>query len=442
MPANNSRLERIMPLVGATILGGLLGALGTAPFVQLADGARSTMALFAELQQQRPEILGPIVYEGEGVVTRDPAAMQPGNTLVQGIMPGGAQIRLLSPDGSELHRWNADFFAIWPDADEVFSAVAVPKSENHYFIQGMSPLPDGSIVLNFGNLGAVRLDACSNLMWRSDRPTHHSVTPTAEGNFWIPGVIDADATDPAYLPTEVTATDIETMLADSTSKAYNNSVVLFAPDGRVLKEFSVLEAVYDAGLEHAIYASMQEVLADPLHVNDIELVTPALAARIDGVVPGDLLISIREMQMLAILDQEDGRLKWHQQGPFLRQHDPDITPEGFIELFNNRSQTIRPGIETSQVMRIDPATGAAQVMAPLGRADRFFSNIMGAHETQPNGNRLIAETMAGRVFEVTPTGEIVWDLRMTYDSESAALLTNATRLPTDYFDAGSLRCPA
>lgn len=440
MAEKTNTFERSILLVGATVLGGLLGALGSEPFVYLAQGARDTATFVTEMTRERPEILGPITYEGEGVVTAVPAAMQPGNTLVQGIMPGGTQVRLLAPEGGELHRWTADFFKIWPDANETITSVAVPQSQNHYFIQGMAPLPDGSIVLNFGNLRAVRLDACSNVIWRSDRPTHHSVTPTPEGNFWIPGVIDIHDTDPAYLPTDVSADDITRMLGDSTSKAYNNSVVLFSPDGEVLKEFSVLKAVYDAGLEHAIYSSMQEILPDPTHVNDIEVVTPALAGRIDGVAPGDLLVSLRDMSMLVILDQNDGHLKWYRQGPFLRQHDPDITPEGFIEVFNNRATSIRPGVDTSQIMRIDPATNTTQVMAPHGRDDRFYTYIMGSHETQPNGNRLIAESVAGRVFEVTPTGSIVWDLRLAYDDEFAALLTNAMRLPTDFFDEDVLQC--
>ena len=40
---------------------------------------------------------------------------------------------------------------------------------------------------------------------------------------------------------------------------------------------------------------------------------------------------------------------------------------------------------------------------------RFFSDHAGGVQRQPNGNTLICEAVNGRVFEVTPGGEIVWD---------------------------------
>ena len=39
----------------------------------------------------------------------------------------------------------------------------------------------------------------------------------------------------------------------------------------------------------------------------------------------------------------------------------------------------------------------------------FFSATRGGCQEQPNGNILIAESNKGRVFEITPAGEIVWE---------------------------------
>ena len=38
----------------------------------------------------------------------------------------------------------------------------------------------------------------------------------------------------------------------------------------------------------------------------------------------------------------------------------------------------------------------------------FYSALLAGAERLPNGNTLICESMKGRVFEVTPEGEIVW----------------------------------
>ena len=39
----------------------------------------------------------------------------------------------------------------------------------------------------------------------------------------------------------------------------------------------------------------------------------------------------------------------------------------------------------------------------------FFSHYISGAQRQPNGNTLICEGSNGRIFEVTPAGEIVWE---------------------------------
>jgi len=221
---------------------------------------------------------------------------------------------------------------------------------------------------------------------------------------------------------------------------YNNTVMLVDANGDVLMEHSVLEAVYDAGLEHLIYASQQEKITDPTHINDIDLVNAATAAKIEGVDPGDLMISVRSMNMIAIMDPDTGELKWHEEGPWFRQHDPDMTEDGNIEIFNNRSLKLGGDVRYSQIVSFDPATSETTVLHPKGKEDRFYSRIMGAHQKLENGNRLIVESSLGRVFEVTENGEVVWDYRQPYDDEYASLIAYAKRLPNDYFK-GELTCP-
>lgn len=439
---NGDRIGRIMLFAAGFTLAGLAGALGMSPFNELASGARATVGLITEVSSDRPTMLMPIAYPGEQLVTIDKEAIQPGLTLIQGIMPGGNQVRLISSDGRELHRWRADFFKIWPDAAKVFGSDPIPATENHYFIQGMHPFADGSLLVSFGQLGTAKLDKCSNLVWRTDRQTHHSITATNDGQFWIPGAISVFDTSEDLFPAGLNAEKLHAMAGDNLSKAFNNSVLLVNAKGIVERELSVLRAVKEAGLENALYTSLQEVPQDPIHLNDIEIVTEPLAAKIGGVEEGDLLLSIREMNMLAIIDDETGELKWEKQGPWLRQHDLDITPDGKIEIFNNRSKTIGDWVKGSQILAFDPATDEVEVLYPVGSEDNFYSHIMGAHQALPNGNRMIVESTAGRVFEVTPAGEIVWDYRLPYDDEAASLFSYAIRVPEDFYKGEDLSCPS
>jgi hypothetical protein len=421
------------------VAGGLLGALDSSPFRELADGARDTGRFVAEMRQVRPDILEATSDFRSGIVVHDPQRAQEGYTLIQGLLPGGPQVRLIDMDGKEVHRWNIDFFDIWTDPIHVVPQGNLPKSTMHYHTQGFWPLSDGSIVANFAGLGVARLDQCGEPIWSLDRMGHHSVTPTEDGKYWIPGHISVYETPEDLLPTGIDADQIARGLV-GTLKNYNNSLMLVDSNGEVEKEFSVLQAMVDAKLEHALYSSLTEVLVDPTHINDIEIVTPALANKIEDVVAGDLLVSVREMHMLAIFDQNDGHLKWYRQGNWVRQHDIDITPDGNIEIFNNRSRAIGNWVNGSQILTYDPTTDGTNILLPIGPEDNFYSWIMGTHQSLDNGNRLIAEALAGRSFEVTPQGDVVWEFRMPYDDETASLFEMVMRVPYDYFESINWTC--
>ncbi|RPF71063.1 hypothetical protein [Aurantiacibacter spongiae] len=165
MANSGSTMERLFVLFASVAAGGLLGGLGVSPFPQIAEGARTTVEAARGALADRPDILLPIRYSGSGLVANDPARSQSGLTLVQGLLPGGPQVRLLDHDGNELHRWDVDFFRIWPDADGIIPTRRIPVSKNNYVTQGMWPMRDGSLIVNLTGLGSARIDACSNTVW-------------------------------------------------------------------------------------------------------------------------------------------------------------------------------------------------------------------------------------------------------------------------------------
>jgi uncharacterized repeat protein (TIGR02543 family) len=50
----------------------------------------------------------------------------------------------------------------------------------------------------------------------------------------------------------------------------------------------------------------------------------------------------------------------------------------------------------------------------LGNEKLFFSNLMSSAQRLPNGNTLVTEADPGRVFEVTPSGNVVWEYAPTW----------------------------
>ena len=61
----------------------------------------------------------------------------------------------------------------------------------------------------------------------------------------------------------------------------------------------------------------------------------------------------------------------------------------------------------------------------------FYTKTMGSAQGLPNGNTLITESRKGHIFEITKTGEIVWDYYCTNIDESSnkrATIYKTTRL--------------
>ena len=62
----------------------------------------------------------------------------------------------------------------------------------------------------------------------------------------------------------------------------------------------------------------------------------------------------------------------------------------------------------------------------------FYTDQRGKCQHLPNGNILIVEAYAGRVFEVTSSGQIVWVYINRYDEDEIYKIEGAIRLPESY----------
>ncbi|MBW3162945.1 arylsulfotransferase family protein [Ferrimonas balearica] len=433
---------RLSLAIGVFLTGGWLAANDHQPFRFLTEHWQQAQGVYQTYLSSRPALLKPIRYPQQGVSAHQPQRSYPGITLLQGTLPGGTQIRAIDMDGNELHRWQLDFFAIWPEAHHLDEALR-PKTSQNYHTQGFVIFADGSVVANIADKGTVKLDACSDVVWTLDRMTHHSVTLAHQGHFWIPAHRPVDAIPPHLLFMGMTHQSLKDKAAERqfVGYSYENLLLLVDPSGQVVREFSVLQALYDAGLESLVLNALRWHDGDLTHVNDIEIVTPALAEKLPEVAAGDLLISVRQMHMLAILDQHDGALKWHYVGPWTFQHDPDIRPNGNIRVFNNgHSQLAFNRVPGSSLMELDPVTDKVITLYPTVPEQAFYTDILGHQQTLPNGNVLITESRAGRVFEVTTDGITVWQYTSAFDPQFASLIAIAERLEPDFFDPGALRC--
>lgn len=331
----------------------------------------------------------------------DPTALADGLLLIGRIDPETSQpiAELLNADGSVAHRWQIDYGRL------------VEGGRADEFPHGMTMLADGSLLVNFDTGRALaRIDACSEPAWVNSELVYHHVISKGEGGYWTWGE-----------PT----TDI----------GHNQFLVRFNPEtGEVLEKISLLDDVIPAtasrGMTFGIpdgYKIEREAdpdtVADILHPNDIEELLPEMAASFPQFRAGDLLISMRNINLVAVIDRQTHQVKWAQYGPWRDQHDPDFEPDGRISVFSNNLDRNR-----SSIILIDPKTN--QWRDPYQDTDFWFNSfIMGKQQRLPNGNRLIASAMEGRVLEVAPTGKIVREFSNILNDRHNSVLNSAELVP-------------
>ena len=145
-----------------------------------------------------------------------------------------------------------------------------------------------------------------------------------------------------------------------------------------------------------------ESFFDIMHANSIEVIERDVGGVCGN---GDILISIRELDLVAILDTDSEKFVWHW-GPGIleKQHHPTMLENGNILLFDNGYYR-----KYSKVIELDPIEKKIVWEYTSDPKEEFFSRKRGSNQRLDNGNTLITESDRGRVFEVTKEGQIVWE---------------------------------
>ncbi len=310
----------------------------------------------------------------EAIAFANPAKMSPGYTLLTYGGPRRTVAELLDVSGQIVHRW---------------------KLRGLDMIQLAIVLPEGDLIAVDQGRALVRLDPRGEVRWRVDGMFHHSLElrRTASGDrlFTL-------RSRPRQHP----------RIHDE-AKIVDEEIVELDEHGREIRTISVLDGLIGSPYEFLLPAPTTEELAerapdrkivelelDLLHANHAQpLAGTALAPSF-----GDdtFLVSIRNLNLFVAISPERGAVWGWGPGRLILPHHPTVLANGHLLVFNN-------GRLRSEVLEIEPTTGRAIWRY---RADDFFTPYAGSSQRLPNGNTLITESAPGRVFEVTPSGEIVW----------------------------------
>ena len=315
---------------------------------------------------------------------------------------------LADMEGNVIHRWSYRFVDVWPDAP----TDKVPRSMRDWW-RRVHLLDNGELLAIFEGAGVIKLDRNSNLLWEQQIGAHHDLHVLPDGRIVVlartAGVL------PSVHPTEPTFEDI---------------VMVLDENGNLLQHLSLLKSFERDGFE---FRTPAEKIHHPdiFHTNSIEVLDGRIAERVPEFAAGNVLVSMRLLDRIAVVDLEQGRVVWTRTGSFRKQHDPKILANGNLLLFDNSG---RP--EQSSVQEYDPASMELVWEYRGTKEQPFYSEWCGTAQRLPNGNTLITESDFGRAFEVTPGGMIVWEFfnphRAGEHGRYIASLLELVRLPPDF----------
>src|SRR5713226_5255197 len=133
---------------------------------------------------------------------------------------------------------------------------------------------------------------------------------------------------------------------------------------------------------------------------------------------GDIVVSFRTISTVIIIDRKTDNIIWKLGAPPLcGQHAPMPLPNGNLLLFDNGPHRLDHPMPFSRVIEIELATKQIVWKYQERRESDFFSPRISNAQRLPNGNTLVCEGDFGRIFEVTPAGELVWEFVNPYFGE-------------------------
>lgn len=427
--------DRVAFAISTVVLSFLYGiatqAFGWFPSGQIERAWEQAESALPFLTPQEPAWVVDRVYDRTGARTPDPGSVQPGVTLVAANLedfdwdPG---LKLIDRDGRTLHEWR-----IGP---EVFPDSANRRGEkfDQSIVNGSHLFPDGDVVVNLDYVGTARLDACGEVVWRLSQGNHHSVTRAEDGTFWIPAVSGPGPATSARHPEGFPGLE---------GPVFQDRVLHVSADGEILEDYNVLDLLYENGLARLIRKASWKDDTDITHLNDVEPLAGSMADEYPLFEAGDLLVSLRFLDLVFVFDPGSRKVKWHATGPFLQQHDPDFMGDGWIGTFDNNTDGTARGtmLGGSRIVAIEPHTDSTRVLFPTSRSDPFYTAAIGQWQQLENGNLLLAESGAGRVVEVAPDGRTVWDwVADPYGDARVPEVADATRYRLTPREVGSWPC--
>ena len=325
---------------------------------------------------------------------------------------------IMDRTGRVRHVWEVDPKQVWGDVKRL---AGFKQADNIYPV-GMHLYPDGDLLVTFQArntypyaVGIARFDRNSVLRWKVENLAHHWLSVGEDGLIYVPSLNPVDS------PMAVGTT--RAMVVCKAEKVYEDLIRVYTDDGRLVETISVTKALLESGYPGLIFEGNESdppeyVECDPTHLNDVRVLSKELADEYPELNPGDILISMRNNNTLAVIDRATRRVKKVITGKTLLQHSPIFVGQGRIIVLDNLGGPQAKG--GSRVARLDLGNGAVETLFPRAATPDdvdFYTHNGGRLVLHPSGRRaLVGLTRRGRVLEVDlERGDVLWEYVNTHD---------------------------
>ncbi len=327
-----------------------------------------------------------------GVVLNDAARSQPGCNLIS--LGKRAEALLFDAQGTELKRWSDPQGRNWDHVELCDNGDLLVVGANEGTRKQSAAVCDDHYLARYSWNGA--------LLWKAAHNAHHDVqfTPRRQMVSLTAGL--------RYVPEY-----------DKKFQVVDNWIELFDLDGRRLAALSLYDLLTDPAAEFELVRAKPNPdpkfpLVDLIHANSVEWMSRTeLYGKHPIFAASNVLVCMRHQDAVVVVDCDAKKIVWSWgRGEISGAHDARVLPDGHLLIYDN-------GLERgwSRVIEVDPWTAKIVWEYHAPQPKDFFSSGQGSSQRLANGNTLVCNSLAGQAFEVTPTGEHVWEYLVPYFDE-------------------------
>ncbi|MFF4186281.1 aryl-sulfate sulfotransferase [Streptomyces sp. NPDC001691] len=319
---------------------------------------------------------------GTGLIALDPQAVCPGFTLYAPLT-GGGEVYLVDLHGEAVHTWRMPYRP---------GRHARILGNGNLAYNGVLPGEKALFAMWHKYRGGVMLEAAPDgtvLREHRDPYQHHDAHHLGDGRILYTALEPLRGAEAAAVRGGVAGSE-----ADGTT-VWADTIKEVGPDGTELWSWSAAEH-----LDRGDY---------PLHPDYGREHWPLINS-VTPLADGNVLASLRSVSAVVVIGRDTGEVLWRTEpGTVSQQHHPSELPDGNLLVFDNG--VYRPGhdVPYSRVVELDRASGAVVWEYHDPARESFFAPFMGAAQRLPNGNTLVTDSPAGRLFEVTREGYLCWE---------------------------------